>query len=56
MPNPQTEMQTFVQLAVKYGNVDPGDLEAVDRFFEIDVPKLPEEKQLEIFEQLIGDT
>ncbi len=52
MPTP---MEVFVQMAVKYGNVDPTDEEAVDRFFEEELPKLPERQQLEIVETLLAE-
>ncbi|MGB5548696.1 MAG: hypothetical protein WBM74_19095, partial [Polyangiales bacterium] len=48
MPTPTT---AFADAAAKYGQVDPEDLEAVQRWFTEELPKLP----LQVIEQVLQD-
>ena len=48
MPTPTT---AFADAAAKYGDVDPEDIEAVQRWFTVALPTLP----VDIIEQVIRD-
>jgi len=45
-------MHIYRNLAVKYGNIDPSDIEAVNRFFEKDVYNLSKFTRLRIIATL----
>ena len=49
MPTPT---YVFAEVAAKYGGVDAGDMEAVQRWYEETLPSLPAEKIEEILDEL----
>ncbi len=50
MPTP---IRSFLDVATRYGNVDPNDPAAVQRWFTRVLPNLPRETVEEIFELLL---
>ena len=49
-----TNWSTYCEVAKKHGGVDPTDTKAVDRFYTETLQSLPEAKQMEILEELLG--
>jgi hypothetical protein len=47
-----TPTYVFAEMAAKYGGVDAGDVEAVQRWYEETLPSLPAEKIEEILDEL----
>ncbi len=51
MPTPT---HVFAEVAAKYGAVDAGDMEAVQRWYEDTLSSLPPQKIEEILDELVG--
>ena len=51
MPTPTT---AFADAAAKFGDVDPDDLEAVQRWFMEELPKLPPETIEQVLRELLS--
>jgi hypothetical protein len=48
-----TPTAKFIEIAARYGNVDPEDIEAVQRWFAEELPKLSPSELRRIFEELL---
>lgn len=48
-----TPTAKFIEIAARYGNVDPEDIEAVQRWFAEELPKLSPSELGRIFEELL---
>ena len=49
-----TSIYVFAEVAAKFGGVDAGDIEAVQRWYEETLPSLPPQKIAEILDELLS--